>query len=262
MLRITSRQFEVLQSEAVSTFEASMIERCGELSPMLPAVLGRDGMLAAVRAAKDRAASHGFTNIGSARLFIELSLLFGSGFDADVQYPWAGESLGNGDASTQIGRSQTLFERSMEAMERIHGPDGSLMVAALRRLQALILAPPPLRAEDFQAVVLAEMARVHPQKFDYVGEPALRSLIAAGAAEASAHGLVELPDVLLVTFLMFAFGQGCPKDPLYPWIGRTLRSEKISTPVLRAGQLKEKSLIWIRAVVANTTTTTTKGVRS
>jgi hypothetical protein len=256
MLRITSRQFEVLQSESLSTFEASMIERCSELSPVLAAVLGRDGLLAVIRAAKDRAASHGFTNIGPVRLFIELSLLFGSGFDADVQYPWAAESLGSGDSSTQIGRSQTLFERSMEAMERIHGPDGSSMVAALRRLQALMLAPPPLHTEDFQAVVLAEMARVHPQKSEFVGEAALRSLIAAGAAEASAHGLSELPNVLLVTFLMFAFGQGCPKDPLYPWIGRTLRSDKISTPALRAGQLKEKSLLWIRAVVAN------KGVRS
>jgi hypothetical protein len=233
-----------------------MLDRCGEMSPLLAGVLGKDGLLTAIRAAMRRAAGHGFTKIGPVRLFIELSLLFGSGFDSDVQYPWAEECLGDGDPSTQIGRSLTLFERSAEAMGRIHGPDGSAMAAALRRLQALLLAPPPLRADDFPEVVLAEMARVHPEKHAYVGEPALRSLIAAGAAEARSHDLSALPDILLVVLLMFAFGQGAASDPLYPWISRTLGSEKIATPSLRAGQLKEKALIWIRAAAAN------KGVRS
>lgn len=256
MLRITSHQYDVLKADALSTFEASMIERCSELSPLHAAVLGEDGLLAFIRAAKDKAASHGFTNIGSARLFIELSVLFGSGFDADVQYPWARESLGSGDPGTQIGRAKTLFERSSEAAARIYGPNHSEMMGALRRLQALLLALPPLQADDFPAAVLSEMARVHPQKFNYVGAPALRVLIKAGAIEAKARGLSELPDFLLVIFLMFAFGQGCPNDPLYPWIARVLGSDKISTPTLRATQLKEKALIWIRAVVAN------KAVRS
>ena len=267
MFRITSHQYEVLQAEAVSAFEASMIERCSELSPVVAAVLGKDGLLVFIRGARDRAASHGFSNVGPVRLFIELSLLFGSGFDADVQYPWAKESLGSGDPETQIGRSNTLFERSMEAMGRVYGAGGEAKYAALRGLQALLLAPPPLRADEFAAVALAEMARVHPQKFEFVGEPALRSLIAAGTAEASAHGLTELSDAWLLVFLMFAFGQGCSKDPLYPWIGRTLRSEKIATPALRAGQLREKSLLWMRAVVANkdnniNNNTAAKGVSS
>jgi len=251
MLRISKTQFEAFQTEAVSTFEAETLERCAKLSPLHSAVLGKDGLLRAIRAAVQRAASHGFTFAGPVRLFIDLSLLFGSGFDVDVQYPWAQESLGSRDPSTQIGRSRTLYGRSLEALGQVNGPDNRYTYAALRRLQTLVSAPPPLRAEDFSTIVLTEMERIHPQKFAYVGEPALRSLIAAGEAEAASHGLSELPDVLLVILLMFAFGQGCTNDPLYPWIARTLGDDRISTPALRAGKLEEKALLWIRAVLAN-----------
>lgn len=217
---------------------------------MLAAVLGKEGLVGVIRAAVKRASTHGFTFIGPTRLFIELSFLFGSGFDADVQYPWAAESLGSGDPETQVGRAQTLFERSSEAIASIYGPEDGHAKSALRRLKAQISAPPPLRADDFAAAALAEMARVHPEKYAFVGEAALRSLIAAGEAAAAAHGLADPRDVQLIVLLMFTFGQGCLADPLYPWISRGLAAGGISTPSLRAGQLREKTIVWIRALTA------------
>lgn len=256
MLRITNAQFEALQLDAVSTFEASMMERCSEMSPLLAAVLGRDKLLAAIRAAAERARAHGFSFTGPVRLFIELSFLFGSGFDGDVQYPWAREALASGDPETQVGRANTLFELSMNANSQIHGPEGAYTRAALEKLQALLSAPPQLRADDFDAAVLAEMARVYPEKHAFVGEEALRSLIETGKTEATARGLSEPGDALLIALLMFAFGQGCLRDPLYPWISRALGGPPASLP---ARQLNDKALVWIRGVLANTAT---KGDRS
>ena len=62
---------------------------------MVSAVLGKEGLVGVIRGGIKRAAKHGFTFTGPMRLFLELCLLFGSGFDEDVQYPWARESLGS-----------------------------------------------------------------------------------------------------------------------------------------------------------------------
>ncbi|KYG02195.1 hypothetical protein BE21_55190 [Sorangium cellulosum] len=254
MMRITKAQLEVFQSEAVLAFEDEMIGHCRVFSPRLSSILGGQHLRGVIRAAIQRAASHGFTIRGTVRLFIELGFLFGSSFDVDVQYPWARKYLGEPDPRTQMQRANSLHAATIRALEAIHGPDNSYTYEALRKLQLLATAPPRLRENEFYGVVLAEMARVHPQKCAYAGEQSLRDLIAFAEAKALQHGLSELHEVLLLVVLMFSFGQGCTEDLLYPWIARTLANDRVSSPSARANQLQRKALTWLRHVLANSGT--------
>ena len=54
----------------------------------------------------------------------------------------------------------------------------------------------------------------------------------------------------LVVVLMFAFGHGCTDDPLYPWISRTLKDERIVGPAARVERLEKKSITWLEHVLA------------
>ena len=54
----------------------------------------------------------------------------------------------------------------------------------------------------------------------------------------------------MVVVLMFAFGHGCTDDPLYPWISRTLKNERIVDPAARAGRLEKKAVTWLEHVLA------------
>ena len=78
----------------------------------------------------------------------------------------------------------------------------------------------------------------------------MTALIREGAAEARKHGFPVRGEALMVT-LMFAFGHGCMGDPLYPWIGRTLKDEKIVDPAARAERLEKKALTWLDHVLAS-----------
>jgi hypothetical protein len=49
---------------------------------------------------------------------------------------------------------------------------------------------------------------------------------------------------------MFAFGHGCTHDPLYPWIARTLKDERIKDPAARAERLEKKAITWLDHVLA------------
>lgn len=248
MLRITKIQFEAFQKSSLAVFEATMVDHCKGFSPKLSAKLSEDQLYVFIRKTINKAASHGFTFKGPVRLFIELSLLFGSGFDVDVQYPWVRECLFEPESSTQMQRAEALHERAIEALGQTHGPGNSFIFIdnALLRLQALSSTPPSLNTDDFSEIVLATMAHIHPQKYVYINEPSLRLLIASGKTEASRQGFYELSDVLFVIILMFVFGQYCATDPLYPWIKHTLSHDMNMTPSLRARQLKKETLTWLR----------------
>lgn len=251
MIRITKTQLEALQSKATFAFEDEMMGHCRIFSPRLSSILGEQQLRGVIRAAIQRAAIHGLTLRGTVRLFIELGFLLGSSFDIDVQYPWVRKHLGEAHPRTQMQRAKALHAATIMALEKIHGPNNSYTYEALRKLQPLATAPPRLRANDFYGVVLAEMARIHPQKYAYVGEQSLRDLIALAEAKAVQNGLSELHDVLLLVVLMFSFGQGCTEDLLYPWIARTLANDRVSSPSARANQLQRKALTWLRHVLAN-----------
>ncbi|AUX44331.1 uncharacterized protein SOCE26_057950 [Sorangium cellulosum] len=258
MFRITTRQLRTFERMAASDFEEQLVEHCAAFWPRLAAAPGRERLLTIVRAAIARAAGYGFTLSGPVRLFIELGFLFGSGFDTDVQHPWArayltrqGETRPVGPDIEQMDCAAGLHHAAMDALSAIRGPHDRYIHAALRRLLALAAEPSPSRVDDLPAFALSALERVHPEKYAFVGEPALRELFAAGADEAARHGLEAPRDVLLLVAMMFAYGQGCTSDPIHAWIGRALTDETIATPALRARRLEERALSMARDALAD-----------
>jgi hypothetical protein len=251
MLIIRQNQMDVFRKLALAQFEEAMLAHSKSFSPHLCEVIGDDQLRTVVRTALDRAGRYKFTNRGPLRLFIELGFLFGSGFADDPQYPWASEILRSTDG--QMCRAEKLHAKSTEYLEIVSGPDNHYTNQALERLSvaARERRHRPLPARDqFGITMLQEMARIFPQKSEYVGHDALEALISEGVAEAARH---RLPSVLgegLVVILMFAFGHGCTQDPLYPWISRTLNDQMTVDPADRADRLEKKALIWLDHVIA------------
>lgn len=248
MILIRREQIDVFRQAALAAFEAEMVAHAEAFAPKLCRVLGEDQVRLAVRAAMARAASGGFTNRGPIRLCVELAFLFGSGFDNDPQYPWAGEILR--DSAPQMERAERLYERVLEYQERVSGPDGANTCAALWNLLLFARQPFALSAQDFGSGMLRTMADIFPQKTAYLGEAALQSLVREGCDVARALRFPTLRGYCLTVALMFAFGHGCTQDPLYPWIARTLNDARIADPGARADRLERKSVTWLEHVLA------------
>jgi hypothetical protein len=244
---IRPEQIESLRRAALSAFEEEMVAHSREFTPRLCEVLGDEQLRVALREGIEQARSYGFTNRGTVRLFIELRFLFGSGFDSDCQYPWAAEILSSED--DQMQRAERLYAKTLDYQEKVSGPDAVNTRNALKHLATLIQQPAPQFTPDFDADMLAGMTRVFPQKAAYVGESGLRTLIRIGRAEARKYKFPPVRGEGLLVILMFAFGQGCTDDPLYPWIARTLQDERTIDPAGRAERLEEKSRIWLTHVV-------------
>jgi hypothetical protein len=250
MLKIRRQQIEALDQPALAAFEAEMVRHCNNFSPPLCKVLGEDQLRIVIRKAIDRARGYGFTNRGPVRLFIEMTLLFGSSFDTDPQYPWIEETLRVRERDHQTERAEQLYEKTLDYLQNVTGPDDVFTRQALERIVDLVRQPPQFSHADFSSNMLLHAQRVYPEKAAYAGNTALELLFREGVAEAAAHDMPAAHSKALFCVLMFAFGHGCTTDPLYPWIGSTLRDDRLVDSTTRSKRLEKKATTWLHHVVA------------
>lgn len=248
MLQIREEQMLAFEQAALRRFEDEMVAHSRAFSPRLCEIIGEEQLRLALRRAMARAGGYGFTYRGPIRLFIELMFLFGSAFDTDSQYPWAGKILHASD--DQMQRAEQLCDKTLDYQERVSGPNAVNTRRALAELSVLARQHTTISSADLVGSVLKEMNRIFPHKAAYVGEEGLKALIREGSTEALRYRFPTARGEALLVVLMFAFGHGCTSDPLYPWIARTLKDERIIEPSARAERLQKKAVTWLDHVLA------------
>lgn len=248
MLVVRAEQMTVFEQEALRRFEDEMVLHSREFTPRLCEVIGEDQLRVALRQAMSRAGTYGFTNQGPIRLYIELIFLCGSDFDNDPQYPTLAKILN--DPGDQMLRAEQIYDGILDYQEKVSGPNATNTRKALEALSIFARMPITFSSTNFLSDVLQEMTNAFPKKVAYVGEEALMALIYEGQAEARRYHFPTVRGEALVAILMFAFGHGCTDDPLYPWIARTLKDERIVDPATRAERLEKRALTWLDHVLA------------
>lgn len=246
---IRPEQMETLSKVPARAFEDEMVAHLAEYSPPLFKVIKEDQMRRAVHFGLSQAGEYELTLRGPIRLYLEMMLLFGSHFDTDPQYPWANEILSDHDSGSEMERAEQLYEKVLDYLEQVSGPDAANTRKALSELSVLAREPETLSANNLAADIRQEMTRVFPQKATYVGEEGIEALIREGIDEAQKYQFATVRGKALLVVLMFAFGHGCTDDLLYPWIARTLKDEKIINPAARAERLEKKAVTWLEHVL-------------
>ena len=249
MLVIRKEQIDVLSQGMLSSFEDEMVAHLAEFSPPLFKVIKEEQMREAIRFGFKKADKYGLTLRGPIRLYLEMMLLFGSHFDTDPQYPWAAEILHDKHSVSQMQRADWLYEKIVDFQEKVSGQYGEHSRSAMEKLSDIGKNPLQLPESEFDESIRREIYRVYPQKAEYIGPEALSELVAEGREEARKYDFPATRGDTLMIVLMFAFGHGCSRDPLYPWIRRTLRDDKIIDSKARAERLEKKSITWLEHVL-------------
>lgn len=248
MLTFSSEQMAQLNAGAEQAFRREMVAHAQGFAPRLSRAIGEAQLEAAVLAAIDRAREIGFTCRGPIRSCVELIFLFGSFHLDDPQYPALRAALlSPGDEMTRAERVHALV---MEYRARVSGAGAANLHRALAALLRVAQAPPLIDADDFPAEMLRLHRMIYPEKAAYLGPERLGALVARAEQTAQGYGFDAPRARAGLACLMFSFGHRCDEDPLYPWIGRTLRDERIVSPQARAERLERKAAVWLGHVVA------------
>jgi hypothetical protein len=249
MLVIRKEQVDILRDGMMKEFEDEMVAHLAQFSPPLYKVLKEEQTREAVRFGFKQADRYGFTLRGPIRLYLEMMLLFGSHFDTDPQYPWAREILVDKHSIAQMQRADWLYEKIVDFLEKVSGPNGEYTRKAMENLREIGNKPLNLPESDYDDTLRREIYRFFPQKVDYIGNENLLELIRQARLEARKYDFPSTRGDTLMAVLKFAFGNGCGNDPLYPWIERTLTDDKIVDAKARAERLEKKSMTWLDHVL-------------
>jgi hypothetical protein len=245
MLTIRLEQCEVLGRTSLRHFEDEMVEHLNNFAPKHCEVIKESGIRTVIRLGIERAKEYGFTNRGPVRFYIELMFMFGSYFDTDSQYQWAGEVLSDRAVSDQMFRANGLYHRATRYVERISGPNHVYSIEALRRLTRPAIESLALGA-DFHRSAVIVLTNLYPQKSQYLGQAGLRTVIQRASELAARHSVTAPSGIALFIAATFAIGHCFVDDPLFPWISATLNNTGLDDPNERVERLFTKMLTYLR----------------
>ena len=251
MFKLRPDHINAFQQMRIEQFKREMVHHCYEFSPHLCKTLPKVQLRKMIDYGFSRAQRYGFSNRGPIQLYLEMMLLFGSGFDTDPQYSWAQQCLQHPEDNDQMTVALELYKRSCQYIDVVAGDEDRNTRAALEKIYQLQNSLNASNTGDFESTMLGMIQKIHPLKYTYMGKEALRQFIASMHQKAITYFADQNKDThALVVILGFSFGHACEYDPLYPWIGKNLVNRQY-TPEKRAEKLKRQSLIWLEAVLEN-----------
>jgi hypothetical protein len=250
MIRVYDKQLgEIARLRGLERFEDDMVVHLRGFSPRHMEVIGEDWARRAIRLGIERAAAYGIVNPGLLRFYVELMVAYGSTFDVDPLYPWAGEILRDPAIPDAVSRMDRLYQAYVAYLAVVSDPERRSPFQAVKNLTQILREDlPPAELRDEQRFV-ATLARIYPQRCAYLGEPRLLALVRRGPEEAARQDVATDLGVAVVTGILFSMGPGFASDPLYPWIGATLRDPAIKTPEQRAERLKRRIQIYLERAI-------------
>lgn len=267
MFLVQSRQLTAFEEAARAEFEDEMGTHCLALAPDRCRALGDARLRQAIHRAVDAAAVHRFTERGPVRLYVELSLLFGSGFADDPQYPWAAAQLAREELVDQLLRAEALHERATAYLREVGEPDSTSARAAWLHL-ATVMAdtkielpeglaididpsapePAPEVVRALTAAARRAMEQAYPAKRAFTGPEPLERLAERAVESAwTTPGLRAARPLVHVALLRFAFGHRCDDDPFLPWIREALSAAGGPDCEPLAPALEREAARWLRA---------------
>jgi len=217
---IREEQFTAFGAYAEDAFVKEMCVHLRSFAPKLCQVAGEPALLHITKSRIERGRSYGLSNRGPLRFFLELTCTLGTGFDTDPQLKWASDVLTDKSIETDMLRAGQLYGRMISYLDQVAGPNQQYAIDALKRLLDYNLDAP--HEAWSQSSTTEAMARFYPQKFEFVGESAMRKIMRQAAKEASGYGLPPGEGTAVLSAMKFAMGHLICQDPFYPWISATL----------------------------------------
>jgi hypothetical protein len=240
MLVIRQEQMMVFEEAARRSFENEMVAHLQQFAPRQSELMGEPSVKMVVKPGMERADGYGLDHQGPVRSYLELMFMLGTDFDTDPQYPWLAEILNDQKIMSQEERADRLYKKTMDYVEK----------DALDRVTHKRFKDLPNSEATITPDVIGELTEVHPEKCDYIGEPALRALIQRADEAAREYAIISCAGVAVVTGLMFAFGHGCCTDPQFPWIAKILGDSTLVDPDKKVERLYEKMIAYFDHVLA------------
>jgi len=227
---------DAFKQAAIHQFIDEMVEHLSQWGRPYSISMGVPALRNIATTGLQRSNMHGFRDAISAKLFIELAMLFGSEFDVDPLLPWASHSLNSMKYLSEHELAFELFRRSTDYLTDVFGPSGIYARNAIELGMGYQLDDFPDDNESFVEKMLDLLGMIYPQRLAIAGKDAAISFVEQCRISISSWSACVPKSAAVVTCLSFTLGYGALRDPRFPKIRQILDSTNME-PSLRTTTL-------------------------
>lgn len=249
MLVMRDAQMATFEQAAIHNFENRLLEHLEEFFPRHCEILGEEQVRKVIRLGIERAEQYELVSERDLHLYVSLMFMLGSYFDQDLQLPWAARILKDENIIYANDRADQLYDRAMAFLNEAAGDENQYLENALRKVREFPVSALTRSGEDkqlsFGDYVLKSLYALFPEKYEAVGDPAIRQMVRQGYQSARNYGLTGEAGIAIYIGLMFMLGSGFDRDPRYPWAEAILMDVALADPVKKGEALYRSAMAYL-----------------
>lgn len=250
MLVIRNEQLNAFVQAAAARFEARAAAHLARLFPLHCAILGERAVREVVGYGVVRGERHGLTVERDLFLHLKLMMMLGSHFDDDPQLSWVGAILRDATLSDPTERIRLVHEQALGLLDRLLGAENEHLHRALLRIRACaFLSWPYDPGQSFEEQASLLLRQIHPEKWEAIGEAAVRRLCAAGREGAARHAVTDARGAAIFVLLMFMLGSAFDVDPQFPWAAAALHDTPAAAQEARVRRLHDAAMAYLEELL-------------
>jgi hypothetical protein len=231
MLRISTTQKRTLDQASIQQFHEASLRRMHEIFPGHARYLGPRATRHLVEQGHRLAEKSGFNTERDIRLYTDLMIMLGAGFETDPQLPWAREVLDD-SSYAGVSRMEALWDRAMAYLDSTVGARSVFPAWAYqadRQLRARLIRSGKLGFKD----VISYFFEIWPQKVSYIGARRLQEAL-------SLFTFWNIDDSVVrseLSICCFLFGHRFFEDPVFPWAASIVANASKSDASITMSQI-------------------------
>src|SRR2546423_11836751 len=230
MLTVRAQQLTRLEAVMLDHFELRLLDHVREHFPTHWRVIGPEQMRKVVHSGIKCARESGYPTERDAFMFVSLMLYLGSYFEDDPQYPWIAARLTDDAVGRRCERLENAFDAAIAFVKTAAGANGEHQKAAYARANSALLHELKQPARINSEYVLSTLQWLWPQKYDAVGDRALRNLMSTVVPTAKALGIGTPEGALLFVVAAFLLGHRANDDAQFPWLEQAVAQQARAAP--------------------------------
>lgn len=251
MLIIRPEQMRALEKAQVERFANELVVHIESFAPIQFKSMGEEAVRNTISIGIKQSRQYGFTLRGPVRFYVEMMFMLGSYFDTDPQYQGIIQALFDKNEADEMSRADRLHKTLLVYIETVSGNEHDYERLAINRsLQAQFDNVVEFAGRPSSDLVNV-FYKIHPEKVQALGEPAIAALVNKANAIAAQRGSSWVAAGPLFAGLMFTLGHGCFVDPQFPWVAKTLNNTKSTDTIGILKQLFQKFFIFLNQAKAN-----------
>lgn len=182
--------------------------------PLLPFSWGADNLYSSIEMSIIQAKKAGYPQRGSVRLYIDMMIILGGGFEKDLLFKNSLISNVRGDFSP-IEKTMGLYSFLNRYVNEVYGKGGVFFIESLNKFKVFNTNDIYVTCGNNFYNIHDLLKYIYPQRYEFVGSNAIDHLHAFSEEYAERNNIARTKQRLYLIIVMFLFGCSFEHDLLY-----------------------------------------------